>query len=154
MKNLTATKNVIIYLWSDITLNTVIVVEDFQKFEIKSSSVSKITCSNQGAGICVKNSNNIVLSEIVLERCSMLQNSSTSKQDNPEESEPILCSLYVLNCTNLTLRGVTIRQSQGTGMVMYNTKGKVTVSESNFEKNVVEPEKLKYAGGGGLVVEP
>ena len=72
MTNLTATRNVTLYLRSDITLNTVIAVEDFQEFVIMSSSLSKITCSNKGAGICVKNSNNIILSEIVLERCSTL----------------------------------------------------------------------------------
>lgn len=153
IKQLVENRKIAINLLTDITLEEAIVVRNFKSFMLEGFSISRISCIGHTSGIAVQNSGDIVFKNITFERCSMLKNSSTSKQDNPEESELIYVSIFIINCTNLILERVTVCHSEGTGTVLYNTRGNVTIKESNFESNLVNPHNMTYAGGGGLVIE-
>lgn len=126
--------------------------------------VPTIEChqSNKAAGLAFENSTNIVLKSVQFLHCGTLRN-STSKNFSAESNNSTygvnLCqfkvALYFSNCTNVEMCNVQVNESsQATGVVMYNTIGKVTVNMCNFTNNhvYVSDDKNQF-GGGGFAIE-
>ena len=60
-------------------------------------------------------------------------------------------ALYLLDCSDVTIDGLIITNSTGTGLAMYNVTGKVDIVNSVFQYNMpLETEQLP--GDGGLSI--
>ena len=59
--------------------------------------------------------------------------------------------MYVLFCIQVTIDNLDIKNSIGTGLVMYNVAGSVTVSYSNITNST--PQTGEHVGAGGLHIE-
>jgi len=50
-------------------------------------------------------------------------------------------ALYILNCTNVAIRNITVQRSNGTGLSMYDTNGTVLIADSHFQENYIRASK-------------
>ena len=112
-----------------------------------------ITCE-AGAGLSFVNSTNITLRNLNITGCGQLQNSTSRDFFIFEQSAEFLkisTGVYFLLCRDVTIISTTISKTNGTGLVMYSTVGKVTIQHSYFQSNSMSSESLE--GGGGLYIE-
>ncbi|XP_065900281.1 uncharacterized protein [Dysidea avara] len=81
-------------------------------------------------------------------------NSTSVKPDSPNATLISKAGLLFEYCNNLTLSFVTVENSSGVGIQIYNTIGKIHISRSHFARNIILPnENTKFSGGGGVSIE-
>ena len=109
-----------------------------------------------GAGLTFFHSAWISLHHITLRNCGALHN-STSTQFPPSKTSYFLkcrSAVYFLFCKDLTIYDVNITQSNGVGLVLYDSVGRITIRNSRFSHNYVTAvESTQYPGGGGVYIE-
>ena len=127
--------------------------------------IPKIKCHHSTeSGLAFENSRNIVLKSVKFLYCGALRNSTSKDFFADHESANSaygisLCqfkvALYFNNCTSVEMCNVQVNESsQATGVVMYNTDGKVTINMCNFTNNQVHVNGSKNNfGGGGFAIE-
>ena len=106
---------------------------------------------NEGAGLMFVECENIALSNLVLSGCGYLHN-STSRDFDSHGFKFLLfhTSLYFLFCVNVNLSYVSVRDSNSTGVVMYNTVGNNVIEHSEVINNQYGGS---HSSGGGLYIE-
>ena len=64
-------------------------------------------------------------------------------------------ALFIQNSTNVSLDNVTIFESNGIGLLVYDTNGSVSITKSSFINNNLNlSEQRKFlTGGGGIYIE-
>ena len=113
------------------------------------TSIPMIKCL-KGVGFSFVNSSNIFFSNVKFLNCgSEVPISSASTNLSTER---VKAGLYFYNCTNVTMHQVQVNDSRATGVVMYDTDGKIEICNSVFANNSVEKRNNK-SGGGGFAVE-
>ena len=112
---------------------------------------------DQNAGLSFIYSDNIEVRSLSLVKCGAMQFSTsknfTVKTSSVLEFVRFRVALYVLLCIHATIENVHIESSFGTGLVLYNTAGNVTVSYSNINNSKPWPQTDKEVGAGGLHIE-
>ena len=122
---------------------------------------SLVTCTQPNTGLAFINIRNLTLRDITFLNCSSLRNSTSRKYDYSRDVNfsfvlyESYVALYFLRCSDVTMIRLTVSESpSGTAVVMYNTKGAVTVSDSSFTHNkLYANSSTKHPGGGGFYVE-
>jgi predicted outer membrane repeat protein len=93
----------------------------------------------------------------VFEKCGTLQDStSINITSEIEATIQFYTSLYVFNVTDVKLYNVTVRNSNGLGLAMFDVGGLVTISHCVFENNkihAINDSNDILGGGGGVYVE-
>ena len=117
--------------------------------------IPMVKCS-ENVGLSFVNSSNISFSNVEFFNCGSVQN-STSKDFSKGTSKlhflTLRVGLYFYNCTNVSMHQIHIlNSSQATGVVMYDTDGKVEICNSTFANNSVQKHN-NQSGGGGFAVE-
>ena len=145
---------------SELTLTTLLSIEGKKNISVLGlSGGTKISCyppnpsnhSSTGAGLAFIEVQNLTLANITFEKCGALQ---TTTSTNFPANTTFRCSIYILNCINIDIANVAVRNSSGTGVALFNTFGTVNIENSYFERNrIPASESLKYSGGGGVYVE-
>lgn len=155
MENLADLHNIEIHVLQDIILDSMVSLKDSENTTIQSDENVKIKCnkSSKDTGFYFKNVTNLSLVNLTIEGCGMLQNSSTLKTGSTDEYELTWCAVYVIKSTNLTLTNVIISYSKGTGLVVYDTSGMVSIGGSFFKDNAVTKADVMHPGGGGVKIE-
>jgi len=111
-----------------------------------------ITCDSD-AGLAFINVHNIAIANLTLVRCGAWRN-STTQNGTFNHTLIFQCGIYFLDCSDVTMYDMTLRDGPGTGVMMYDTIGMVTISNSHFLHNKVPPASVdKTPGGGGLYIE-
>ena len=106
---------------------------------------------NEDAGLTFIECENIALSNLILSGCAYLHNSTSRDFDSPGFKFLLFhTSLYFLFCVNVNLSYVTVRDSNSTGVVMYNTVGNNVIEHSEVINNQYGGP---YSSGGGLYIE-
>ena len=112
-----------------------------------------IVCNrSQDSGLRFWNSTNIVFDSITLLTCGAQYNSTSRNFVNPSSNVTSWSAIFLLQCYNVTLRNVTVTQSEGTGLVMVNCGGTICINESHFVQNSIN-ENIMTPGGGGVSIE-
>lgn len=69
-------------------------------------------------------------------------------------------AMYFENCTNVDIRGITVSNSHGSGLTLYDCNGNVSITHSTFTNNTVSKvhedianETGRIHGGGGVYYE-
>lgn len=109
-----------------------------------------ITCE-AGAGLTFIRANNVSLQNIQLSRCGKIQNSTSREFTAVDKFLDISVAVYFLLCKDVSIISTTVSESNGTGVVMYNTVGSVTILNSHFLNNSML--NITQQGGGGLYIE-
>lgn len=158
VENITATDsedahNIEIQVLQDITLDSVVSFRNFESMIIQSRF--KLECENYSnhTGLYFQNMTDLVLLNLTIVNCGMLQLSTTPKPDNESQYQLTWCATYFINSTDLTIIDVTISKSRGAGLVIYDTDGTVAINGSLFEDNTLLQADKEYPGGGGMNIE-
>ena len=78
-----------------------------------------------------------------------------STSENPNSTDTTLTSKAALlfeYCNHVSLTSITVTNSDGVGIQMYNTIGNVSISHSIFSENKIK-ESHAISGGGGIYIE-
>lgn len=134
--------------YHNMTRNSTIICSGITIFG-NGSNTTIIEC-NDGAGFGFIDASNINISELTLSGCGELRNSTTLNAAL-NATIPFRAALYFLNVVNVTIDSVTVINSNGMGVAMYDVTGNVIVRNSIFRNNTVLSHK--YPGGGGFSVE-
>ena len=113
------------------------------------SNLTKIECAFE-TGLGFFNVTQLVLTNFKLFGGGRLMN-STSINTTSGEVAVFRVALYLLDCRDVTIEGLVITNSTGTGLVMYDVIGKIDIINSVFQYNIpLETEGL--LGDGGVSV--
>ena len=141
---------------SDYSLQTVTTFKHVNEISIVGNSSTnqpvEIQCEPH-AGLSFLNSSTITISNVRFLHCGAPQNSTSRNFTNPLKMQMLMInvSLYFYNCTDIVLYRVeVINSSQATGVVMYDTNGRVQVKSCFFINNTADDG---IPGGGGFAVE-
>ena len=101
-----------------------------------------ISCSSE-VGILLQNIRNLELYDLTVENCGVLTSIDTDSERN------IKAGVTIQNSTNITIAGVTITNSPGTGLALFYNGGSIQVENSLFKHNGQD----RHSGGNGVYVE-
>ncbi len=120
-------------------------------------SQSIVECTGPNAGVSFVNASNVLLENITFSNCAALQNSTSrnfSSPLNPLRMCQFYAGLYFNLCENISISRVEVTDSpNATGVAMFDTTGRVIVTQSNFTNNTLEESNHNFPGGGGFYVE-
>ena len=110
-----------------------------------------IDCSlSLASGVSFTNSEKVHLTNLVFEKCSVLQESTSAA------TLQFYTSLYIFNVTDFDMHKVTVRNSSGLGLAMFDVGGLVNISYCVFNNNNIstpDHDQALGGGGGGMYVE-
>ena len=140
-----------IEIHSDLFLNETVNFVNFGGIEIMGINEPSLFCleneqEEMNAGLYFKDTTNILMMNLTFVHCGSLQNNSIVKDFNCFHS-----TLNFFNCSNLTLENIAIKDGHGTGAVLFNIFGTVSISHCVFDNNKVRNSKM-FSGGGGLII--
>ena len=107
--------------------------------------------SHFGAGLKFVRATRLSLHDMKLTKCGSLLQSTTQDING---TSLFRAGVYVLNSTDVSISRVRVSHNKGTGLVLYDVSGAVTIESSTFIGNTVPADELdKLMGGGGLYIE-
>ena len=113
-----------------------------------------INCSS-ASGLAFVNMTNLTISDLTLFNCSQSRPSTSIGNVSEFYTVPFHVGLYIWRCGDVVIENVHINETNGVGLVLYETGGRVSIKSSVFHHNGI-PENasgtLQY-GGGGVNVE-
>ena len=114
------------------------------------SSLTVINCSF-GTGLGFFNVKKLVLANFTLFGGGSIRY-STSINTTSGDMAVFRVALYLLNCSDVTIDGLVVTNSTGTGLVMYDVTGKIDIIKSIFQFNApLETEELPSDGGVSIL---
>ena len=118
---------------------------------------SSITGNSRGFGFAFVNMTNVKISNLSFVRCGEMRPSTSIAKPLDTSYAQFFVAVYIWRCTNVTMDHIHINDTEGIGLVMYETGGRVSVSHSVFYNNAIplharsDPQLAN--GGGGVNVE-
>ena len=133
-------------------LNESYVLQDAQNIQIRSnaSQPAIITCQNNSdlnIGVVFLRVKDLIIDHLTIVGCGMKHNSTSYLPGKRFILIP--SALFIQNSTNISMANVNISNSTGIGVLIYDTNGTVSFTESFFINNKLEPN----LGGGGIHIE-
>ena len=141
-------QNVCITVLNDIVLHKPVTLRNVSHVSLRGITHQRmINCSGQG-GLTFLQSDDIVISDLIFDDCVMKHNSTSFL---PGQNEPLklFSALYFSGCNDVAIVGIDVRNTNGTGLTLYDVNGFVTIKWSFFYAN--RPHNGN--GGGGLYIE-
>ena len=102
------------------------------------------------AGLAFFWSEEINMTNVSLVNCGAIQNSSSEYNSSPLT---IQVAILFTSCKEIQLTRVHVIESNGTGVVIYNSMGVVYIDKCTFSSNELSCEQETMYGGGGLIIE-
>ena len=133
---------------------------DLHDIRIRSETEAVIQCAANvnGAhdfdtGIAFLRVTNLVITNISIVGCGMKHVSTN--HIGAGKFITVRSALFIQNSTNVSLDNVTIFESNGIGLLVYDTNGSVSITKSSFINNNLNlSEQRKFlTGGGGIYIE-
>ena len=127
---------------------------EFQNFThlTLSGHPSTINCSyDTEAGLAFVSVEDLTIESLSIVGCGA-ERMSTAILPTKNTPEYLLFAVYIVNCTDVSVNNSNITSSNGRGLAMYDTNGRVSLNNSNFNKNRVFNESSQI-GGGGVYIE-
>ena len=151
IENDSRSTQITIEIRSNLSLNETVNFEGFGGIEIVGTNQPSVFCSKNeqdemNAGLILKDTGNILMKNLTFVHCGSIQNNSIITDFSSFHS-----SLHLLNCSNLILENISVKDGHGTGAVLVNVFGTVNISHCLFDSNKVKDPKM-LSGGGGLLI--
>ena len=112
---------------------------------------------NFDTGLAFIGVTNLTLKNLNISGCGMKHISGIQIETDSEERHFIFLrsALFILNSSNIFLYNINISESNGIGLLIFDTNGTVNIGCSHFADNKLNPkESTRYlAGGGGIYIE-
>ena len=136
------------------------VLADLHDIRIRSETKAVIQCAanvngtyNFDTGIAFLRVTNLVITNISIVGCGMKH--VTTNYIGSGNFIITRSAMFIQNSTNISLDDITISESNGIGLLLYDTNGFVTITKSSFinnNLNLSEQSKF-FTGGGGVYIE-
>jgi hypothetical protein len=104
-----------------------------------------------GIGLSFANLTDVTVSDLTFIGCGESFDSTSLNFTANTSTVNFLVSIYIYDCTNVTIERVNILESRGTGIAIFDTDGLVNVQDSTFSHNGRNDSIIP--GGGGVYVE-
>jgi len=112
---------------------------------------------NFDTGVAFIGVTNLTLENLSIVGCGMKHVSGIQIETDSEKRQFIFfrSALFIQNSSNIFLSSINISESNGIGLLIFDTNGTVNISSSYFTNNKLNPkESTRYlAGGGGIYIE-
>ena len=139
---------------------TYIELEDIVKFFhlynvtfVGDQNQTVINCTGK-AGISFNDSKGIYLENFIFDRCGAKHDITSINVTSNNSTFHFYSSIYVYSSTNFSMDSVTIRNSNGLGLTLFDVDGLVIINSCVFENNRVADRDVNLIpGGGGMYVE-
>ena len=109
-----------------------------------------VHCSN-GTGLSFVNVTDMTISDITFTGCGRVFNSTSLNSTTENTTLDFQAGIFIYNCTDMSVDHVTVRNSSGSGIAIFDTDGIVEVTHSTFINNRIRDSVLP--GGGGVYIE-
>ena len=109
-----------------------------------------INCKEE-IGLSFATVTDIIISDLTFTGCGKVFDSTSLNFSTNTSTLDFLVSIYIYNCTNVMIERVSVIESRGTGIAIFDTDGLVEVLNSTFSNNGRNDSILP--GGGGVYVE-
>lgn len=115
---------------------------------------SQLICNHLNTGIHIFEVTGLVLQDVELVSCGNIYTAPYNKETESPEVK-FISSIYILNCMDITVEGITVVGSKGNGLSMFDNNGDVQIHDSQFKLNIDNRSShgdLKPGGSGLHVV--
>jgi predicted outer membrane repeat protein len=136
-------ENFTIQLSSDeLYLNSVLTIANRQ-FVMITGMPSQVICNQTDTGIFIRNVTGLVIKDVTLISCGNMFNDTYNY---------FMSGIYILQCTDVTIERLTVKQSNGSGMIMFDNGGTVCIRNCTFSgnKDDIRSSSDTLRGGSGL----
>ena len=133
---------------------------DLHDIRIRSETKAVIQCAANvngtfdfDTGIAFVRVRNLVITNISIVGCGMKHISTN--HIGARKFITVRSALFIQNSTNIILDNIEINESNGFGLLVYDTNGTVSITQSSFinnNLNLFEQSKF-FTGGGGIYIE-
>ena len=100
---------------------------------------------------------NLTLENVILLGCGMKHVSSIQVESDSGKRDFIFLrsAVFILNSTNVFLSNINVSESNGIGLLMFDTNGTISISNSYFIENKLNYQEAtrNLAGGGGIYIK-
>ena len=140
-------------------VETIIQFVNVSGLTISGMNKTSIVCNQQVVmnGLKFISITNLKISGLSIVNCGILYH---YKQKANPSSFHVSTAVYFENCTNVDIRGITVRNSHGAGLTLFNCDGLVSITHSAFTNNTVSKvhedianETGRLHGGSGVYYE-
>ena len=135
----------------NILLQSVLIIKNHNYSIAITGFPTKIKCENN-YGIHFHGVNGLTLQGISLTSCGSIFNDSY-QQDKTENVHFMSSSIFITMCQDVTIENVTVSESQGNGLTMFDNGGNVTIHNCTFKDNKpsnLDSNQTFKACGSGL----
>ncbi len=108
-----------------------------------------IHCKTSDSGIHITQVSNLTIRDVCIKQCGTLFNALS----NNIHHLYFASSVYIYNSSNITINSVIISSSKGSGLLMINNKGAITINNCNFEGSSPRTGDDVLENGVGLHIE-
>ena len=108
------------------------------------------TRGKSDTGLYLENITDLFVHDITIANCGGME-----RNIHYHQLGTIKCSMLIINCTNISIRDVTIVNSTNTGLMMLNNSGQIIVNRSYFFNNGHRNDGNQFTelnDGGGLSI--
>ena len=138
---------------SVLNLTTTLVFENLTDITLAGQG-SAISCTSLVAGLTFRFVQNLTITNLTFKNCGAIHDSTSINITASNTTTRFKSAIHLQNCTHVNITGVTVTQSNGIGLVLFDTNGTIIIENSTFENNRVKvTDKQVYPGGGGMYIE-
>ena len=103
-------------------------------------------------GIAFLRVRNLSINNITIVGCGMKHVTTNHKA---EKFVYVRSALFIQNSTNISLDNITVSESNGIGLLIYDTNGSINITKSSFVNNSLNSleQSKSLTGGGGVYIK-
>ena len=136
------------------------VIADLHDIRIRSETKAVIQCAANvngthdfDTGIAFLRVANLAIANISIVGCGMKH--VTTNHIGAGRFIIVRSALFIQNSTDISFDNITISESNGIGLLVYDTNGSVSITKSSFINNDLNSSEQRrfFTGGGGIYIE-
>ena len=124
----------------------------------EANAISLIDCERE-SGLRFTNISKLIIMNLEIRSCGALFYSTSQNHSDPDTNTLFRSSIYIANSSDVSIVNIAITDSNGTGLAMIDTNGRVEIKDSKFHNNKISMENRTdlalgmIPGGGGVYIE-
>ena len=141
-------------------IHSVIEFVNVSGLKLSGTNDTSIVCNQTAVkhGLEFFNSTNVTITGLSVVNCGALYHYHSNVSHQGIYGYHFSSAVYFENCTNIDVSYVSIKNSHGTGLTLYDCNGHINITHSTFSNNTVSTvdqnlSKGQLLGGGGIYYE-
>ena len=117
----------------NLELQSDVFISEVNSLQIKGTRTNTINCTRENTALHFEGVSNLHLENLHILNCGTINETALRTG-----------SVNIVNCSNVTVKGVTVEMSPNTGLTLVNNRGRVTVENCTFRNNGQMWKRLKH----------